>query len=262
MDFSQDFIRRQARGVEAAERDAVRTTGAVVDRLVNGDGAELPAEAKSDLLLGGMHRRRFLYLGSAAVATSAVFSACRGATPPVSVVPATTTTSLFHPSTADATILRTASSLEALAVSTYTKVLATGLVKTASTLDLVKLFQMQHSQHGDLFQRGTRNAGGTAFSDPNPVVMAQLVQPRLAALMTEADAVSLAYDLEHLLAASYQADIGTFENHAFNTTTASVGASEARHVALLAVIGGKSATGTPDGAFQVDTDAVKPATGV
>ena len=200
--------------------------------------------------------------GGAAVATSAVLAACKGATPPVSVTPATTTTTLFHPSTSDATILRTASSIEALAVAVYAQAISSALVKTATTLDLIKLFQMQHSQHGDLFQRATRSAGGTAFTDPNPVLMAQVVQPRLAALMTEADVVKLAYDLEHLAAATYQSDIGTFSNHAFNTTTASVGATEARHVALLAVITAKSATGTPDGAFQLDPDAVKPGTGV
>jgi hypothetical protein len=80
--------------------------------------------------------------------------------------------------------------------------------------------------------------------------------------MTEADVVSLAYDLEHLASATYQSDIGTFANPKFNTVAASVGATEARHVALLAVISNKSATGTPDGAFQVDQDAVNPGTGV
>jgi hypothetical protein len=262
MDISHDFIRRQAKVIETAHHEAMRHDAATLDRIVNGDGAELPADAKSDLLLGGMQRRKFMIFGGVAVAATAVVAACKGATPPVSLTPVTTTTTLFHPSSSDATILRTASSIEALAVAVYAKALSSGLVKTATTLDLVKLFQMQHSQHGDLFQRATRSAGGTAFTDANPVLMAQVVQPRLAALKTEADVVSLAYDIEHLASATYQADIGTFSNHSFNTTVASVGGTEARHVALLAVIAAKSATGTPDGAFQVDTDAVSPGTGV
>jgi hypothetical protein len=261
MDAHKDFTRREARSLKAAHRDAMRRDAAALDRLVSGDGAKLPADTRSELLLGAMQRRRFLLFGGAAVATSAVFAACKGPTPPSQAVPATTTTTLFHPSPADASILRTASSIEALAVAVYDKALASGLVKTPTTLDLVKLFQSQHKQHGDLFQRATRSAGGTAFTDPNPVLLAAL-QPQLAALMTEADVVKLAYGLEHLAAATYQGDIGTFSNRAFNTTTASVGATEARHVALLAVLGGKSATGTPDGAFQVDTDAVTPGTGV
>ncbi|MDQ1358343.1 MAG: hypothetical protein QOG44_2716, partial [Acidimicrobiaceae bacterium] len=53
-----------------------------------------------------------------------------------------------------------------------------------------------------------------------------------------------------------------FDNVKFNTTVASVGATEARHVALLAVISNKSATGTPDGAFQTDGDQVNAGTGV
>ena len=262
MDSHHDFIRREGKRIEDAHRDGLRHDAALLDHLVSGDGAGLPADVKADVLLGGIPRRRVLMFGGVAVASSAVIAACKGATPSVQVVPATTTSSAFPASTKDATILRTASSLEALAVAVYTKALAAGLVKTTTTSDLLKLFQSQHSQHGDLFQRATRTAGGMAFTDPNPVLMQQVATPRLAALTTEADVVALAYDVEHLLAATYQSDIGTFDNPKFNTTTASVGATEGRHVALLAVISNKSATGTPDGAFQVDTDAVKPGTGV
>jgi hypothetical protein len=262
MDFNQDFIRRQARDIEAAHRQAMRQDEATVDQLVNGAGADLSTETKSDLILGGIHRRRVLMFGGAAVATSAVFAACKGATPSAVVTPATTTSTAAPGTVKDATILRTASSIEALAVAVYAQAISSGLVKTAAIVDLIKLFQSQHNQHGDLFQRATRTAGGVAFTDANPVLMGQVVQPRLAALKTEADVVGLAYDLEHLASATYQAGIGTFDNAKFNTTLASVGATEARHVALLAVLGGKSATGTPDNAFQVDPDAVKPGIGV
>ncbi|MDQ1401671.1 MAG: hypothetical protein QOK20_3603 [Acidimicrobiaceae bacterium] len=273
MDIPQDFIRREARDIEAAHQVAMRNDRATLDRLVSGDGASgaeptdaapnaSPTDALADLILGPMSRRRVLMFGGAAVATSAIFAACKGATPSVSVVPPTTLVTVPQGTAKDVAILRTASSIEALAVAVYTAAIKTGLVKTAATLDLIKLFQSQHNQHGDLFQRSTRTAGGTAFVDPNPVLMQQVVQPRLAALKTEADVVSLAYDLEHLASATYQADIGMFDNVKFNTTVASVGATEARHVALLAVISNKSATGTPDGAFQTDGDQVNAGTGV
>jgi hypothetical protein len=262
MDIYQDFIRREARGIAAAHNQAMRADTATLDQLVSGEGALLTSDTKGDIVLGGIHRRQVLMFGGVAVATSAVLAACKGATPSVTAVPATTTSTAVAGTVKDVAILRTASSIEALAVSVYATAISSKLVTTSTTLDLIKLFQSQHSQHGDLFQRATRTAGGTPFTDANPVLMQQVVQPRLAALKTEADVVSLAYDLEHLAAATYQADIGSFDNAKFNTTVASVGATEARHVALLAVLGGKSATGTPDNAFQVDQDAVNPGTGV
>ncbi|MDQ6618002.1 MAG: ferritin-like domain-containing protein [Actinomycetota bacterium] len=215
-----------------------------------------------DIYQDYINRRRVLMFGGAAVATSAVLAACKGATPSATVVPPTSASTAIAVSAKDITILRTASSIEALAVAVYTTVTKSGLVKTTATLDLLKLFQTQHGQHGDLFQRATRTAGGTAFTDANPVLMQQVVQPRLAALKTEADVVNLAYDLEHLASATHQGDIGMFDNLKFNTSVASVGATEARHVALLAVISGKSATGTPDNAFQSLQDQVKPGIGV
>jgi hypothetical protein len=198
MDIYRDFIRREAKDIEAAHRVAMKRDRAVLERLVSGDDAELDDDIKDDLITGGINRRRVLMFGGVAVATSAVVAACKGATPSASVVPATTTSTAVVGTAKDVAIFRTASSIEALAVSVYATALKSGLVKTTTTSDLMKLFQSQHSQHGDLFQRSTRTAGGTAFTDPNPVLMQQVVQPRLAALKTEADVVNLAYDLEHL----------------------------------------------------------------
>lgn len=262
MDIDQDYVRREARAIEAEHQDALKADRVMLDRLVNGDGAQLDAGTKAAIITGGLNRRKVLMFGGVAVVTSAVFAACKGATPAVSITPATTTTTALHGNESDIAILRTASSIEALAMAVYGTAIVTQLVKTSATLNLLKVFQMQHSQHLDLFQRTTRSAGGTAYGDPNPVLLQQVIQPRVAALTSEADVVDLAYDLEHLAAATYQADIGMFSAPAFNTTLASVGATEARHVALLAVLGGKSATGTPDGAFQLDQDEVKPGTGV
>lgn len=252
MDNSEDRIRRQAQGLEADHQVDLHRHARALDHLATSDGA----------VLGGVHRRQVLMFGGVAVASAAVFAACKGPTPPLSPTPATTTTTLFHQNASDVVIMRTAASIEELLVTAYTKILATNLVTDAVLLDLVKLFQSQHSQHADLFGRATRSAGGVAFTDPNPVLMQQVLQPRLAALSTEADVMSLAYDLEHLSSATCQAELGTFSNLSFNTTVGSVGATEARHVALLAILTAKSATGTPDNAFQMDPDAVKSGTGV
>lgn len=266
MDIHQDFIRREAKGIEAEHQAALKRDGATLDRLVGQGGAALgadpAAEAEADRATDGINRRRFFRLGGAAVAASAVIAACKGATPPVSAVPATTTTTMLVATAADANILRTASSIELLLQSVYGTFISGGLVKTAATLDLIKLFQSQHVQHQSLFDRTARGAGATPFDQPNPVLMQQLVQPRLAALTTEAEVVNLAYDLEHMASATFQANIGMVSHPALNTDFAAVGATEARHVALWAIISGKSGTGTPDNAFQVDTDSVRGGTGV
>lgn len=212
----------------------------------------------------GPDRRRFLMFGGVSVLSSAVLAACAGASSGVKAAPTTgpTSTAAQTPSAKDVTLLRTAMSIEALAVSVYDKAIKGGLVTTPAVLALIKAFQSHHKDHGELFGRNITGAGGTPFADPNPVLLQQVVTPRLAALKSEMDVINLAYDVERLAAATCQADIGMFDNRKYNVATASVGGAEARHVALLAVLNTRSATGTPDGAFQTDQDAVNPGTGV
>ncbi len=214
-------------------------------------------------LTHSLDRRRFMMFGGGGVLSSAVLAACAGAASGTKATPTTgpTTTTPQPPSAKDVTMLRTAMSIEALAVSAYDKIIKGGQVTTPTLLALLKQFQSHHKDHGELFGRNVLSAGGTPVVDPNPVLLQQ-VTPRLAALKTEKDVINLAYDLEHLAAATYQADIGGFDNGKYNVPTASVGGTEARHVALLALLNGTSTTGTPDGGFQKDQDAVNAGTGV
>ena len=257
MDISRDCINRELKEIDAGHRAVLSRYRDAVGRLTGGDTG-IPAAARHDWLSGGLSRRKLLQFGSVTVLASAVFGACSGSAE--KVVTAATTTTTVPGSAGDVTILRTASSLEALAVSVYQKILDSGLVKTASIQAAMQLFQTQHGQHGDLFQRSTINAGGHPFTDPNPVLMQQLATPRLAALKSEADAISLAYDLENGAADTYQSNVGFFADKALNTTVMQVGGIEARHVAILA-----SAINKPvptDGAFQALKSAVASGTGV
>jgi len=219
-------------------------------------------DSDSPAFLNGVNRRRFVMFGGVAVATTAVISACRGATPPVSVAPPTTSTTVLIGSPKDLALLNTAISLEILAQNVYTQILAGTLVTDPTTQDLLKLFQAQHGQHQDELTRTVQAAGGTPFTKPNPVIMAQVVQPRLAALSSQADVVTLAYDLEHMMSATCQAGVGMFDHATLNTLIIQIGAIEARHTALWSILSAKSTTGTPDGAFQTDQDAVSPGTGL
>ena len=210
----------------------------------------------------GTSRRRLLAAGGVAAASTAVLAACKGATPSASPTPATTGTTAVVGNAKEIAILNTAISLEAMAVDVYTTVLGGTLVKSPTNQDLLKLFQTQHGQHQDLLTRTVRGAGGTPTTTANATIMAQVVQPHLATLATEADVVNLAYLLEHLLSATCQAAVGMFDHPALNTAISQVGGTEGRHLGLMAVASGKSAMGTADGAVQSDTDAVSPGLGV
>jgi len=207
-------------------------------------------------------RRRLLAVGGVAVVSTAALAACKGATPQSSPVPPSPTTTTVVGTTQEVAILNTALSLEAMAVAVYTNVLQGTLVQSAGNQDLLKLFMNQHMQHQDLLTRTVRGIKGNPVTQPNATIMAQVVQPKLAALASEADVIDLAYVVEHLLSATCQADIGMFGHAALNTTIAQIGGIEARHVGLMAVASGKSGMGTPDGATQSTADAVSPGVGV
>jgi hypothetical protein len=161
-----------------------------------------------------------------------------------------------HGTAKDINILRAAASVGGVAVATYQKALDSGLVKTPAVQTAVSNFQGQHKLHSNFFQNATVAAGGDPYKAPNPALMNQVVTPRLALVKTEADVIQLAYDLERLASATYQADVGTFDDISFNQKVMSVGAIEARHVTILAPLVGKQPT--PDGAFQTITGAATP----
>jgi hypothetical protein len=219
-------------------------------------GDNVPHAPKST----GVDRRRFLTLGGVSVLATAVMAACGkkgGSSSGAGTTESTTSTTA--PSPKDIDILRTAQSLEVAAAAGYQKIIDANVVKTSSLSDAVKAFQTHHKQHAQAFENATIGAGGEAYTQPNPVVMNQLLNPRLAAMKTEADATKLLYDLEHMLSATFQSDVGTFSNIAFNQKVASVGGIEAAHVAFWAPSTGKPTT--PDGAFG-SVDGAVPTTSI
>lgn len=159
---------------------------------------------------------------------------------------------------ADATILRTLSSVEAAAVVAYTKVVDAGLLTTPAPSVLGMLFRSHHREHAELFERTTVDLAGRPFTDPNPVVMQQL-QPALDTLGDEAAALRLAFDIETILADTYQATMGTFADKSFNVAAMSVGGAESRHTAALAPLIGL--TPAPQ-AFETPERAVPAGNGV
>jgi len=176
-------------------------------------------------------RRRFLQIGGA-LSMGAVLAACIGGGSSKS----SRDSSGGAPGRrADATITRAFSSVEAVAVVVYTTALNAGLLTTPAAADVAKLFRSHHQEHLALFVGTTRDLGGAPFTDPNPTVMQQ-VQPVLDGLRDETTAVNLAFDIETILADTYQATMGTFADKGFNVAAMSVGGAEARHAAALAQV--------------------------
>ena len=91
----------------------------------------------------------------------------------------------------DVLILRTASSIEELAVAAYQTAIDSGLVTTAAIADAAMLFQAQHREHSGLFQSLTTRAGGEPFTMPNPAIL-EAIQPMIDVLKDEMGVVAVA----------------------------------------------------------------------
>jgi hypothetical protein len=204
--------------------------------------------------LARITRRRFLQVGGAA-SMGALLTACIGGGGSKA---AKDTTGGAAGRRADITIMRTLSSLEAVAVVVYTTGVDSGLLTTPAVAELAKQFRAHHQEHAALFEGTTKDLRGTPFNDPNPTVLEQL-QPEIRGLRDETGVVSLALDVETVLAQTYQGTMGAFGDKSFNVAAMSVGGAEARHAAVLAQTLGQPAAPT---AFQATQRAVQPGTGV
>lgn len=221
-------LRREAKDIHDHHVRSLGGMRELVKRLIDPD-TRVDAAAKHDLILSGVNRRRFLKIGGVSVLSAAVLAACGNDDD--SATPTTTTTTAGH-DPGDVTILRTASSLEHVAVDVYDKALTGGLFTTGALVEVAKLFQQQHRDHAALFEGATKEAGGEAFATANPAVMESLAG-RIAALAGEPAALTLARDIEGMAAATYQATVGSFVDTRLNQLTMSVGGVEARHLAVL-----------------------------
>lgn len=261
MEISNDFVRREANESQIEHSSAMRSMRELVNRLF-GDTDE-SGIAKADFATGGLNRRKFLQIGGLTVATAAVFAACGSDDSDKGVAASgddssDTTMAEGGGADSDIKILRTASSLEVLAVDVYQKAIDSGLVKTAAVGDAAKLFQAQHKEHSELFQGATKKLGGEAFDKPNPVVLQSLQGP-IGALKDEMGVLQLALMLEQAAAATYQSTVGAFKDRSLNQAAMSVGGVEARHVAVLSSV--LKLAPVPK-AFQTKDGAVTAGTGV
>lgn len=232
MEINRDHLRREARETQVEHDGAMGSMRDLVNRVLD-PSSKTEGSVKSDLLLNGFNRRRFMQIGGVSVLSAAVLAAC-GKSDNKNASGSTGTTTGSKGSMTDITILRTASSLEHVAIDVYQKAIdnAGALGISAGVADVAKLFQAQHKDHAGLFEGATKEAGGQAFTTANPAVLDSL-KGRIAALKNEMDVIVLARDLENVAAATYQSTVGAFDNLAYNAAAMSVGGVEARHAAVL-----------------------------
>jgi len=172
-------------------------------------------------------------LGGGAMLAAAI-AACTDDTadpgPTTTTQPTPTTTG---PSPSDVALLRTAASLESLAVGVYQRAAGRALIREPATLDTVTLFLAHHTTHQLTLNTLLQAAQESPITTPNGVMDNSIFQPGLAAAKTQDDLITLLFTLEEVIAQTYvySADILTRPEHRVAVMT--IAATQARHRALL-----------------------------
>lgn len=237
MNFSRDEVRRQLRATRAEHQAAMGPWQEALKRIF-GAGDDVPGAAKAQLL-GVPSRRGFLKIGGVTVIGAAVLAACGSDAAPDVVESGesgeSTTTADPAETEFDTNLLRTATSLEILAVNTYQTAIDSGLIGTADVLDAFVLFRDQHDDHRGALQQATEDyAGtGTAYEGTNQFLQDTVVGPALEALTDEESVLDLALRLETLAAESYVWSAGELSTATLRQAIMGIGGVEARHQAVL-----------------------------
>jgi hypothetical protein len=238
MNINRDEVRRQLSESTREHAASVSKFREALKWAFDRDGS-VSDGAKSELL-GVPSRRSFLTVGGATVLGSAVLVGCGKSSKkalPVSGTsipePSSTTTIAPGSKDTDLTLLRTAQSIEVLAVETYQKAIDSGLVTTSALLEAIKLFQSQHQDHAGLLATATRDQGGTPYDTANPFLSVEVVTPELAKVTDEAGVLKLAAIVENTAAQTYTQAGGILTTPELRAVIMSIGATEARHLTVI-----------------------------
>lgn len=187
-----------------------------------------------------LDRRRFLQASGGALLGVALV-ACTKSKP--KATPGGPTTTTVPPTTApgangsEMMLLRTAASLEALAVSVYQRAAAANLLKDPSALDATTLFLSHHMAHQQALNALLQAAGQPAVTDPNAAVD-KVFKPALAAARTQDDIVELLFTLEDAIGQTYVYATRLLSTPEHRTTVMTIAGVHARQRALLGVVYG------------------------
>lgn len=137
----------------------------------------------------------------------------------------------------DIQILQTASSLERLAVNTYSAALALPFIAdgNATVVAFAQTTRSQHDEHRKGFQAMTETMGGPVQDFPNPVFQ-QVVNDAVPTLTGPLEVVVLAAALEKVATDTYLKDLQLLEDTATMELMGSVMGVEAQHLAVLRAV--------------------------
>ncbi|MDQ6697991.1 MAG: ferritin-like domain-containing protein [Actinomycetota bacterium] len=249
MDLNRDELRRQLKAVDEENSAAMKPWREALMRVFSGETQTAPGVRAE--LAGAPDRRSFLRIGGLTVAGAAVLAACSsdpkgsqsGTTLPETTTavgtPSTGAPTTAGPVTADdrktdLALLRTATSVELLAVAVYGK--AEPLIKDADIRAAARLFASQHSEHAQQLQGATRETFGAdkVYKQANAVLKKNLVDPVLPTLQSDTDIVKFAMSIEDSAAATYVTAAGALSGAKLRQAIMAIGGIEARHAAILA----------------------------
>lgn len=256
-DFNRDELRR-----------ALRDTG---DNSSNSLDAIVRATSGMNFSRS-LSRRRFFLGTGATVSFAALVAACGGSekTGIARLGNAPTPNELVEADVTDIALLRTASSLEHNAIFVYEAVAEAGLL-SGDAAEIAKRFLADHKSHAEATASLTTELGGMAYTEPNPRLQSIYIEPALKLIVGDeasgipatddpaADVLALAYALETIAGATYQAYVPLLDDKALRAAAMGIGDQEARHAALLGVVLNPSrlvsSFGLPLSAeYQEDTD--------
>ena len=178
-----------------------------------------------------LSRRDFLHAGGAAL----VLAACtkdKSATPGATTTTQPTTTS-SGASPSDVALLKTAASLEALAVSVYQRASRSGLAEDAAVIDALTTFQSHHTVQLQAVNLLLTSAQIPEVTSPNDALDREVFQPAVAAAKSQDDIVRMLFILEDVMAQLYVYAAPTAMKPVHRVTLMTVGGVQARHRVVL-----------------------------
>lgn len=260
MDLNRDDIRRELNDIDRAHRETEADERLLTSMLVGGE-----ATGSSQALLANLDRRNFLRIGGIAIAGTTILAACREKGPKEQLPLSGQNPgykALSSKTVDDHVILRTAASFEFTVVDAYKRVVDNKFVTDPALGDLVKRFSEHHVAHADALGAAVKELGGEPCTTLNSKITSYLIEPLLLRIASSSDeqrsedVKALAFALESLAAATYQAVVPALTQPALRRAAMSIGGVEARHAALLGVLLNPSAlvAGTVVEAPAGDTD--------
>jgi rubrerythrin len=190
-----------------------------------------------------LSRRQLLRSGGLAISLGAVIAACGndrgGPTSPgrLGVAPPPATLPDVEATPSDATLLRTAQSLEYTALAVYEAAAATGALSEAE-MALAGRFVDDHTRHAAQIAELIAAEGAEEYACANSFLMQRIVEPTLAALEgtddLHRDLLNIAHAFESWAGASYQALVTALSKPELRKAAMSIGGEELRHATVLA----------------------------